>query len=622
MNNKTAFVMIVVVLVVLVGGFLAVQRKQASFGEKQTPDVSAEPDAAEVSFPAPDGYTIRGTLWKPERLPAPAIILAHQFNSDRHDFDAFVPLLLQSNYAVLTYDIRGFGQSQNGTANISDFPQDVQGATAYLKTQDGIDKERFGIIGASVGANVAFVSSGSIKDIAAAVALSPSNTGARGVLLGNEIKNFAPKNIFVASDEREKPDADFIFGKAADPKEQHVYPGFGHGIGLLRNSEAQNDIVSFLERLLGSTNKASVRGIDSGRGIVLNNQGGNMEGHTPRGFKGMGTGLFAGDNLNQNFPNGDGVQFFLTFDLGAIPSGASVATRTGFKIASATLRSKNLHTQGSPFKDLGALKAEAISYDAFSSALWNREANGPACTFTISPDGSVACAVTDAIQQALDDKLRSAQFRVRFEKAGDGDGSPDLALFYNTDSNKNEPGIFQLEVTLANVSADINNDIRIPVILHIVKHSGLANTARSKDGVLGLFGKSQDIWNQARITFDVTLEEIALDGEMQKAVLQKNFEKLYETIPTDDHSLHVVFVQTLGGSNGIAIAPSLALVADSTTVNDFRATAHEIGHLLGLSHTNTGEERLLFRGANGTELTPEEIRIARNGAKAIRFSGT
>lgn len=353
--------------------------------------------------------------------------------------------------------------------------------------------------------------------------------------------------------------------------------------------------------------------------IIINNQGGAMEGHTPRGFQGMGSGLFAGDNLNPGFPNDDGVQFFLTFDLGSIPSGASVITKMGFKIASATLRSKSFHVQGSPFEDLGALQAEVISYDAFSGALWNRQSDGLACAFTVSPDGSAACAVTDTVQQALDNKSRSLQFRIRFEQASDGDGSPDLALFYTTDSNKNEHGIFQLEVVLAAVSTEGNDVIRVPVVLHIVKNSGATGTARDKDNILALFQKSQDIWNQARIIFDPMLEEIVLDDDAQKAVERQDFKKFYAAIPINDRALHIVFVRTLGGSNGIAVAPSLAFIADNTTVNDFRATAHEIGHLFGLSHTNESRERLLFRGANGTQLVSEEINLARNGAKLFEF---
>lgn len=61
--------------------------------------------------------------------------------------------------------------------------------------------------------------------------------------------------------------------------------------------------------------------------IILENQGGNMEGHTPRGFQGMGTGLFTGDNLNPNFPEGDGVQLFLTFDLSGLPAGEVASAR-------------------------------------------------------------------------------------------------------------------------------------------------------------------------------------------------------------------------------------------------------------------------------------------------------
>ena len=40
---------------------------------------------------------------------------------------------------------------------------------------------------------------------------------------------------------------------------------------------------------------------------VVPNHGGGLEGHTPTGFAGSGTGLFAGDNLNSSFPEGQGV---------------------------------------------------------------------------------------------------------------------------------------------------------------------------------------------------------------------------------------------------------------------------------------------------------------------------
>ena len=78
--------------------------------------------------------------------------------------------------------------------------------------------------------------------------------------------------------------------------------------------------------------------------VTLKNHGGATEGHTPRGFSGMGTGLFAGDNLNRNFPEGDGVQIFLSFDLSGLSPG---------QVQSAVLRSADASITGTPFKDLG-----------------------------------------------------------------------------------------------------------------------------------------------------------------------------------------------------------------------------------------------------------------------------
>ena len=173
---------------------------------------------------------------------------------------------------------------------------------------------------------------------------------------------------------------------------------------------------------------------------VLPNQGGAMEGHTPRGFRGMGTGLFTGDNLNPGFPNGDGVQIFLTFDLRGLPDGV---------VRSAVLRAGGVQIQGNPFRDLGALRGEEVRYRRFSSALWDKVPRGASCIFADSRAGPFACDLTEAVQRSRADGYAYAQFRLRLDKAGDGDGRPDMVMFFKSNSNTNEPGIFELAVTLS-----------------------------------------------------------------------------------------------------------------------------------------------------------------------------
>jgi len=180
--------------------------------------------------------------------------------------------------------------------------------------------------------------------------------------------------------------------------------------------------------------------------IVINNHGGNMEGHTPRGFRGSGTGLFAGDNLNPSFPNGDGVQMFLTFDLSSVSDS---------EFRSAVLSSESAHVQGTPFEDLGALRVEAVEYNQFSSVLWELEPINSVCVLGISQEGPFTCDVTSAIRQMLKDGRKMAQFRIRFDEAGDNDGNTDLVSFYNTNSNTNEPGLFKLTVYTGVTSVEI-----------------------------------------------------------------------------------------------------------------------------------------------------------------------
>jgi hypothetical protein len=170
--------------------------------------------------------------------------------------------------------------------------------------------------------------------------------------------------------------------------------------------------------------------------LTVMNEGGAREGHTPTAFAGMGTGLFAGDNLNPTFPEGVGVQAYLTFVLPALQD-----------VGSAHVVSDVLHISGTPFEDLGPLVAEPIAYETFGPELFDLEASGPHTECTVPDETSIRCDVTQAIRAAVDDERAEAQFRIRFAEPADDDGRQDLALFFRTDSNTNEAGLFELVIT-------------------------------------------------------------------------------------------------------------------------------------------------------------------------------
>jgi len=170
--------------------------------------------------------------------------------------------------------------------------------------------------------------------------------------------------------------------------------------------------------------------------VVVSNQGGSLEGHTPRGFAGMGTGLFVGDNLNPGFPDGDGVQVYLTFELVAP---ADVA-------ASAIVRSEVLTVRGSPFDDLGPLIVEVVEYEAFGPALFDLPAVSEPVVCSRVGETGIECDVSGIVGPALDGGETILQFRLKFERAGDTDGRADLAMFFESDSNTNEAGLFTLTI--------------------------------------------------------------------------------------------------------------------------------------------------------------------------------
>jgi len=179
------------------------------------------------------------------------------------------------------------------------------------------------------------------------------------------------------------------------------------------------------------------------------------------------------------------------------------------------------------------------------------------------------------------------------------------------------PSVNQAEI-VSRVDAQI---LQLPLTIFIIIGSESYGSVRSEENALYLVENASRIWNQAGIT--LTIKNIYTisksDGEM----------KIFSDTPVafiqnlnefDEATINVFLVGNLGGINGIAFGGlGSVAVADYTTVYDFRALAHEIGHVLGLHHVPESQGQLMYQGANGFKLSLKEIERAR--LRAQRFVG-
>ena len=212
-----------------------------------------------IQFETSDHFNIVASLGVPETRSQslPAVIFIHQGGSNRREWESVARRAFREGWVTLAYDIRGHGDSSGRWSNAwyddpKNAPNDLTAAIEYLKTIEAVNAERIGVVGASVGGNLACVAS-ALYGVKSAVAIS-HKTSAVFNLAGEETLEF--RSIYHMSSESDQGGqrarwATELFEQTAEPRKLEIAKGSGHGVSIFRRDASIPDrIIQWLRETL------------------------------------------------------------------------------------------------------------------------------------------------------------------------------------------------------------------------------------------------------------------------------------------------------------------------------------------------------------------------------------
>jgi pimeloyl-ACP methyl ester carboxylesterase len=220
-----------------------------------------------VSINSPDSVILVGTFFEAEKPNTPALLLLHQWQSDRHSWDDFAKEMQKEGFNVLTIDGRGFGESTKRTdgttvsaersdAAVKGMLGDVGAAFDFLSKQKNVDPNRIGIVGASYGSSLALIYAADNPKVAAIALLSPGTNYFGNLQTEPAMVKYGSRPAFLAAAE-DDPDSSKDTAKlgevAAEPRRAVVVSVSkgGHGTALLSVDGVRKPLKTFFEERLG-----------------------------------------------------------------------------------------------------------------------------------------------------------------------------------------------------------------------------------------------------------------------------------------------------------------------------------------------------------------------------------
>jgi dienelactone hydrolase len=219
-----------------------------------------------IKFESAGRVEIVGTFYESTKANSPAVLLLHQWGSNRKTYDEFAKRLQKQGLGVMAIDGRGFGESvrttdgqtvgtDRGDETVKGMKADVDNAFQFLAKQKNVDAVRIGIVGASYGSSLAMIYGAENKDVKAVALLSPGLNYFGNLPIEESVKNYGDRPLLLVAADDDQNSAETVKKlkeSTPDPKyEMQIYRKGGHGTGLFAANIGLEDLLEkFLTKSL------------------------------------------------------------------------------------------------------------------------------------------------------------------------------------------------------------------------------------------------------------------------------------------------------------------------------------------------------------------------------------
>jgi len=211
-----------------------------------------------VDLTAADGMKLKATFFAAAK-PGPGVLLLHQCNRQQKVWDELAQRLASAGINVLTFDLRGFGESggdrfdklppQGTQEQASHWSSDIDIAFQYLVSQPGVARDMIGVGGASCGVNNSVQTARRHPEVKSLVLLS-GNTDLNGRAFLRDASRKVPVFFSVADDDEFKPSIvsiEWLYSLTgtAEKRFEHYATG-GHGADMFKvHPELEGELVEW-----------------------------------------------------------------------------------------------------------------------------------------------------------------------------------------------------------------------------------------------------------------------------------------------------------------------------------------------------------------------------------------